>query len=129
VLEVLQQKVPIERRRGKKTTATGEQAPLWEARAETATRLRARIEAVLSSAKALGWRSGENPARWHDHLVHILPAQPKAKRVKHHPALPYAELPAFMARLRENTSISARALELVILTAARTEGGAQRAVR
>jgi integrase len=119
VLEVLQQQVPVERRR-KKNTGVVKKAPLWEARAETAARLRARIEAVLSSAKAMGWRSGENPARWADHLAHILPAQPKAKRVKHHPALPYTELPAFMARLRENTSTSARALELVILTAART---------
>jgi integrase len=116
VLEVLQQPVFLARGRN----AKGAKAPLWQARAETATRLRARIEAVLSAAKALKLRDGENPARWPDHLSHLLSAQPKSKRVKHHPALPYAELPAFMARLRENTSISAKALEFVILTAART---------
>jgi integrase len=116
VLAVLQQ--PVTLAKGRK--AKGPKAPLWTARPETASRLRARIEAVLSAAKALGWRDGENPARWADHIEHILPAQPKSKRVKHHPALPYTEMPEFMARLRESTSISARALELVILTAART---------
>jgi integrase len=118
VLQVLQQPMPVERR-GKKG-AGSPMAPLWQARAETATRLRARVEAVLSAAKAMRLREGENPARWADHLEHFLPPQPKSKRLKHHPALPYGELPEFMARLRENTSISARALEFVILTSART---------
>ena len=111
VLRVLQQPVPAEK---------SNSASLWNTRSETASRLRGRIEAVLSWAKARGLRSGENPAQWRGHLDHLLPARSKVRRVRHHPALPYSEMPAFMARLRESDSISARALEFVILTASRT---------
>jgi integrase len=94
--------------------------PLWAAKRETAGRLRGRIEAVLDWAKARGFRDGENPARWRGHLSNLLPARSKAQAVKHHAALPYEQLPAFMADLRSRTSISAKALEITILCALRT---------
>jgi integrase len=67
-----------------------------------------------------GLRQGENPARWRRHLDHLLPAKSKVRRVKHHAALPYAELPDFIAKLRDQEGVAARALEFTILTAART---------
>ena len=93
--------------------------PLWQTKPETASRLRGRIERVLDAAKARGLRSGENPARWRGHLDRILPARQKLSR-GHHAAMPYREVPAFMEKLRESDSISARALEWTILTAARS---------
>lgn len=94
--------------------------PIWTQRPETASRLRGRIEAVLDWASARGYRQGDNPARWRGHLNKILPARSKVAQVRHQPALPYLELPAFMVELRANEVISARALEFLILTAART---------
>jgi len=94
--------------------------PIWAEKPETATRVRARIEAVLSYAKSNGWRSGENPAVWRDHLAHSLPPRSKVAPVVHHAALPWHEAPAFMAALRECESMGARALQFAILTAARS---------
>lgn len=94
--------------------------PLWHTKTETAKRVRGRIERVLNSAKAKGFRQGENPAQWRGHLDQILPPPSKVRRVVHHPALPYRELPAFMVRLRGKKGVSARALEFTILTVART---------
>jgi hypothetical protein len=94
--------------------------PIWTTRAVTAGRVRQRIEAVLDSATARGHRSGENPARWRGHLENLLPALSKVRRVQHHPALPYAEIGAFMAELRQQAGLAARALELLILTATPT---------
>lgn len=94
--------------------------PIWTNKAETASRIRGRIENVLDHAKARGWRTGENPARWKGHLSLILPRQ-KAMKRGHHPAMPYADVPAFMVKLRKLKSASAAALEFAILTAARTE--------
>jgi integrase len=93
--------------------------PIWEAVPETASRVRGRIENVLSAAKVQGMRSGENPALWRGHLDHILPKPGKLHR-GHHAALAYAELPTFMADLRDREALAARALEFAILTAART---------
>ena len=93
--------------------------PVWAAKPETASRLRGRIERVLDAAKAKGLRSGENPARWKGHLDHLLPKRKILSR-GHHKALPVAALPGFMADLRWRAGISARALEFLILTAART---------
>jgi integrase len=90
--------------------------PLWNKTPETASRLRGRIEKVLAWATPQ-FRQGENPARWDNNLDVKLGTRPKAK---HHEAMPYADLPAFMARLRERESMSARALEFLILTATRT---------
>jgi integrase len=94
--------------------------PLWTTKPETASRLRGRIESVLDWAKVREYRAGENPARWRGHLDKLLPARSKVRRVEHHAALPYAELPGFMVALREQEGIAARALEFLILTAART---------
>lgn len=94
--------------------------PIWVTKAETASRLRGRIESVLDWATARGFRKGENPARWRGHLDKLLPPRSKVAKVKHQPALPYVDLPAFMKRLRGMDSTSARALEFTILTAART---------
>ena len=94
--------------------------PIWTAKPETAGRLRGRIESILDYAKARGYRDGENPARWRGHLDKLLPARSNVHQVEHHAALPYDELPDFLARLREQEGIAARALEFLILTAART---------
>ena len=94
--------------------------PIWTTKTETASRVRGRIEAILDWAKARGYRDGENPARWKGHLANTLPKRAKVRKVKHHAALPYAELGGFMAMLRDREDISARALEFTILTAART---------
>jgi integrase len=94
--------------------------PIWTTIPETASRLRGRIEVILDWAKVRGLRSGENPARWRGHLDHLLPRRSKVRKVKHHAALPYAEMASFMALLRDRSAIAARALEFAILTAART---------
>lgn len=94
--------------------------PIWAEIPETATRVRGRIEAVLDWAKARKLREGDNPARWRGHLDKLLPAPAKMRRVKHHPALPYVDVPDFMKDLRGQESQAALALELVILTATRT---------
>ncbi len=95
--------------------------PIWETKRETASRLRGRIELVLDAAKALGLRSGENPARWRGHLDSLLSRPPKQSLKEHLPALPYKELPALMARLRERDSVTSRALEFSILVGARAD--------
>jgi len=94
--------------------------PIWSKKTETARRLRGRIEAILDWAKVRGYRTGENPARWRGHLSHLLPARANVRPIKHHAALPYAEIPAFMSELRKLGGIAAAALEFLILTAART---------
>jgi integrase len=94
--------------------------PLWKIKTETATRLRQRIEAVLDYAKAHRYRDGENPARWRGHLDKILPPPDKLARVKHLAAMPYDDVPLFMAKLQGMDGVGARALEFAILTAART---------
>jgi integrase len=94
--------------------------PLWNSRPETANRLRGRLEMVLDYARVIGQRQGENPARWKGHLDHLLPARSKVAKVEHHAALPYRELPGFLADLRQREGVAARALEFAILTAART---------
>lgn len=94
--------------------------PIWAKKPETARRLRGRIEAVLDSAKAHGWRTGDNPARWRESLKSILPAYTELATVEHHPALPYAEIGAFVAELRKQSGLASRALEFLILTATRT---------
>ncbi len=94
--------------------------PLWRAKPETASRIRGRIERVLDAAKARGQRDGENPARWRGHLDAALPKRSKVQVVKHHPALPYKELPAFMSELREREGVTPLALEFTILTVARS---------
>lgn len=93
--------------------------PVWTRLPETASRLRGRIERVLDFAKAKGWRTGENPALWRGHLKNVLPARQRLSR-GHHAALPYGEVPVMVERLRALPGVSARALEFLILTAARS---------
>ena len=94
--------------------------PIWTTQPETATRVRQRIENILDFAKVRSYRDGENPARWRGHLDKLLPARSNVRQVEHLAALPYAELPAFLGNLRNREAIAARALEFLILTAART---------
>ena len=94
--------------------------PIWQAKTETASRVRNRIELVLDAAKARGLRSGENPARWRGHLDKLMPKRSKIQSVKHHAALPYAELPAFITLLSKQEGLGAIALRFAILTACRT---------
>lgn len=94
--------------------------PIWTTKTETASRLRGRIEAVLAGATVSGYRKGDNPARWKGHLDAVLPKPTKVANVEHHAALPYSEIPAFVARLRAMEGIGPRALEFAILTVARS---------
>ncbi len=94
--------------------------PIWREVPETASRVRMRIEAVLSAAKQLGLREGENPALWRGGLDAILPSRSKVRRVKHHAAMPWLEMSGFCAALRLRPGIAARALEFTILTAGRS---------
>jgi len=93
--------------------------PIWTDKAETASRLRGRIEKVLDAAKAKGFRHGENPARWRGHLDHLLPRPLKLTR-GHHAAMAYEDVAVFIGNLRERQAMAALALEFCILTAARS---------
>jgi integrase len=93
--------------------------PLWQTRPETANRLRGRCERVWDFAKARGHCSGENPFRWRGHLDKLLPKRTPLTR-GHHKAMPFADVPAFMGRLRAMQGVAPRALEFAVLTAARS---------
>lgn len=94
--------------------------PIWTNKTETATRLRGRIESVLTWAKVAGYREGENPARWKDNLDAILPKPGKLKKVRHHKAIAWKDVSSFMMELRQCEGMAAKALEFLILTAARS---------
>jgi len=94
--------------------------PIWTKKTETASRLRGRIEVILDYATAKGLRDGPNPARWKGHLALTLPARRKVAPVQHHAAIPVLEMPAFMSQLRDMDGVSARALEFLTLTTARS---------
>ena len=94
--------------------------PIWTEKPETASRVRGRIEAVLDAATVRGFRQGPNPAQWKGNLAHILPARARVRKVEHHAALPFVDMPAFLTALRCREGMSARALEFAVLTAART---------
>jgi len=97
--------------------------PIWRSKVESASRLRGRIEMVLNYATSLGYRTGENPARWKGHLEHSLPKPSRVKAPaedRRLAALPYSDIGEFMAKLRADTFLPARALEFAILTAARS---------
>src|ERR1051325_4305558 len=94
--------------------------PIWTEKPETASRVRGRIEAVLDAATVRGFRQGPNPAQWKGNLAHILPAHSRIRKVAHHAALPFDEMPQFLAALRTRDGMAARALEFAALTAART---------
>ena len=94
--------------------------PIWKTKTETASRVRARMELILAWATVRKYRRGDNPARWDGHLAAMLPSPQKLKKVKHLAAMPFDQLPAFMADLREKEGVSARALEFTILVGSRT---------
>jgi integrase len=93
--------------------------PFWQARPETASRLRGRIEAIISWATVRGYRQGDNPARWTGYIQKLLPSRKDLRAVVHHPALPYREIGPFMALVRAQEGLVARAFEFLVLTAAR----------
>jgi integrase len=95
--------------------------PIWLTKPETASRVRGRIEAILDWARVRGYRESEaNPARWRGHLDKLLPSKQEVRDVRHHAALPYTEVPAFMRELRKREGVAERALEFGILTAMRS---------
>ncbi len=94
--------------------------PIWISKAETASRVRQRIETVWDWARARKYVEGENPARLRGHLDKILAKTAKVKRVKHHAAIPYKQIATFIKKLRGRKGSSASAMEFMILTAART---------
>jgi integrase len=111
VLEVLEQQTAAnENRKGK----------LWYVKTETAKRLLGRLKTVLDFATVSGYRSGNNPAQWTGYLSTQLPSPRKLQKKEHHPAVPYQQMGEFMTQLRKHDSISAKALEFLILTAVRS---------
>lgn len=95
--------------------------PIWQNKTETASRLRGRIEAVLSWATVAGHRTGDNPARWAGNLKELLPAPSKVAKVGNHPALQIDDAPRWLSALRKRKGMSNRALEFAALTAARSQ--------
>ena len=95
-------------------------SPIWETKNETAGRVRGRIESVLDWATVSKLRTGDNPAKWRGHLDKLLAKPSNIQKVKHHEALPYFEINAFMGQLPQQDGIAAKCLEFTILTAART---------
>lgn len=94
--------------------------PIWSTKTESASRIRERVERILSAAIAEGRREGPNPASWNGHLEFLLPSPSKIRVVKHYASIPYAEVPEFYKKLTINPALSAFALRFLILTAART---------
>lgn len=94
--------------------------PIWTRINETASRLRGRIEKILGWATVLGYRSGENPARWAGYLSEVFPKRAAVRTVKHHSALPYKEMPDFMRKLKAEQNSASLLLQIIILTATRT---------
>jgi integrase len=94
--------------------------PIWFERTETATRLRGRIERVLTWAAILGYREGDNPARWKGYLQELLPSPAKVRRVIHHPSMPYRNIAAFFGKLMTRKGDASCALAFTILTACRS---------
>jgi integrase len=95
--------------------------PIWHKLPETASRLRGRIERILDAAKVDKLRDNDNPARWQGNLDKVYPPKRKVRKVRHQPALPWAKIPAFMEALRQGQGIAARCLELLVLTAVRSQ--------
>jgi integrase len=94
--------------------------PIWQDKTNTASRIRGRIEIILDYAKTRKYRTGDNPAVWRGHLKLLLSSPSKIAPNQHHAALPYPVMGELMSDLRSRDSTSARCLEFLILTAART---------
>jgi integrase len=95
--------------------------PIWKAKPETASRLRGRIERILDATKAEGLRDGDNPAAWKGNLDTRYSPKGKLREVKHHAALPWANIPGFVAELRQRGGIAEACVELIVLTATRSK--------
>jgi integrase len=93
--------------------------PIWNTKPVTAARIRERIENILDAAKVRGQRSDENCAKWKGHLDHLLPRPSKIRAVTHHAAMPYSSVAGFLQALRDLHGNAPRALEMIVLTAAR----------
>jgi integrase len=93
--------------------------PLWETRTETAWRIRGRLKMVIDWAKFHGYCTGENAARWEGHLAFHLQRPSQIRGIRHHPALPYREIPEFLRKLRKHRGIVAIALEFTLFTVGR----------
>ena len=100
-------------------------SPIWSTKTETAKRVQGRIENILDFASAHKYCDGANPARWRGHMDKLLPKPSRVKRVKHHPAMPYSEVPGFMTELTKIKCMSSKALRILILTATRTSEALQ----
>ena len=94
--------------------------PIWTEKTETASRVRQRMEAVLSYATTAGHRKGDNPARWKGHLEHLLAKAGRVAKVRNHPSLPWVRMPAFMKTIEPMNGNAALALQFAILTATRS---------
>lgn len=94
--------------------------PIWTTKTETATRVRQRIEVVLDWCKARGYLKGENPARLKGGLGELLPKAQKIRKIEHHAAIPYPQIPDFAQALRALAGNAPLGLEFALLTAART---------
>ena len=94
--------------------------PIWHTKNETADRVRSRIEKILGWAAVHGYRHGDNPARWSGYLSEIFPKRSAVRKIQHHPALPYAEMPGFMRQLQQSPGIGSLVMQFLILTATRT---------
>jgi integrase len=94
--------------------------PIWHTKNETADRVRSRIEKILGWAAVSGYRQGDNPARWSGYLSEIFPKRSAVRKIQHHPALPYAEMPGFMRQLQQSPGIGSLVMQFLILTATRT---------
>jgi integrase len=94
--------------------------PIWLTKNKTAGAIRGRIESVLDWSSVRGLRTGDNPARWKGHLAEVLPPKNLIAKPVHHEAMPYADVPAFVAQLADRQGIGARALEFLVLTVSRT---------
>ncbi len=94
--------------------------PIWYEKTETASRVRARVERILSWATVQGYRNGENPAQWRGHLDQLLPNKSTISKTNHFKAMPFDEVGFFIKDLRAMEGIASRAMEFLILTATRT---------
>lgn len=94
--------------------------PIWQVKTETATRLRGRIESVIDWATVRGYRTGDNPARWKGHLDHLFAKPSKVAKVEHHAAVDVDAVAGFISTVRQLNGMGARALEFLVLTAARS---------
>ena len=94
--------------------------PIWITKTETASRVRGRIEIILDFAKVMGFRDGENPAKWKGHLDQLLPAIDKIAPPRHHASMPYSDISAFVSKLQKDSTVASKALIFLILTASRT---------